>query len=238
MSRQTAVKSNRIKGRRAPAAAPARVVPPRPMPRPVSAEARALAPDDRPRCGWSYSGMTREYVEYHDSEWGVPVRDDRKLFEFLVLEGAQAGLSWSTILRKREGYREAFAGFDPERVARFNARTVERLLKFDGIVRNRLKVQSAITNARCFLAVQDEFGGFADYSWSFVGGAPIVNRWTDMKQVPATSPESDAFSKDLQKRGFKFVGSTIMYAHMQATGMVNDHVVGCFRHAECLVSRV
>jgi DNA-3-methyladenine glycosylase I len=232
MSRQTAVKSNRTKGRRAPAAAPAKVVPPRPMPRPVSAEARALAPDDRPRCGWSYSGMTREYVEYHDSEWGVPVRDDRKLFEFLVLEGAQAGLSWSTILRKREGYREAFAGFDPERVARFNARTVERLLKFDGIVRNRLKVQSAITNAGCFLAVQDACGSFADYSWAFVGGAPIVNRWTDMKQVPATSPESDAFRKDLQKRGFKFVGSTIMYAHMQATGMVNDHVVGCFRYAE------
>jgi DNA-3-methyladenine glycosylase I len=183
--------------------------------------------------------MSREYVVYHDSEWGVPVRDDRKLFEFLVLEGAQAGLSWSTILRKREGYREAFAGFDPERVARFNSRTVERLLRFEGIVRNRLKVQSAITNARCFLAVQDEFGSFADYSWAFTGGRPVVNRWTDMKQVPATSPESDAFSKDLQKRGFKFVGSTIMYAHMQATGMVNDHVVGCFRYnevASCEVS--
>jgi DNA-3-methyladenine glycosylase I len=232
MSRQTAAKSSRNKGRQARAAAPPKDVPTRPKPRPVSAEARALAPDDRPRCGWSYSGMTREYVEYHDSEWGVPVRDDHKLFEFLVLEGAQAGLSWSTILRKREGYREAFAGFDPERVARFNARTVERLLRFDGIVRNRLKVQSAITNARCFLAVQDEFGSFADYSWAFVEGRPIVNRWTDMKQVPATSPASDALSKDLQKRGFKFVGSTIMYAHMQATGMVNDHVVGCFRYKE------
>ena len=176
--------------------------------------------------------MSREYVAYHDTEWGVPVRDERKLFEFLILEGAQAGLSWSTILRKREGYREAFADFDPERVARFDARKVERLLKFDGIVRNRLKVQAAITNARCFLKLQDELGSFADYSWSFVGGQPIVNRWTDMTQVPATSPESDAFSKDLQKRGFKFVGSTIVYAHMQATGMVNDHVVGCFRHAE------
>jgi len=176
--------------------------------------------------------MSAEYVAYHDTEWGVPVRDERKLFEFLVLEGAQAGLSWSTILRKREGYREAFAGFDPERVARFDARTVERLLRFDGIVRNRLKVQSAITNARCFLQVQEEWGSFADYSWSFVGGKPVLNRWTDMRQVPATSTESDAFSKDLRKRGFKFVGSTIIYAHMQATGMVNDHVVGCFRYAE------
>lgn len=232
MSRRTASKSSRNKGQRAPSTARGKALPTRPKPRPVTGQARSFAPDDRPRCGWSYSGMSREYVQYHDSEWGVPVRDDRKLFEFLVLEGAQAGLSWSTILRKREGYREAFADFDPERVARFNVRTVERLLKFDGIVRNRLKVQSAITNARCFLAVQDEFGSFADYSWAFVGGRPIVNTWTDMKQIPATSPESDAFSKDLQKRGFKFVGSTIMYAHMQATGMVNDHVVGCFRYKE------
>jgi DNA-3-methyladenine glycosylase I len=176
--------------------------------------------------------MSRDYVLYHDTEWGVPVHDDRRLFEFLILEGAQAGLSWSTILRKREGYREAFAGFDPVRVARFDARKVERLLQFDGIVRNRLKVESAILNARCFLAVQREFGSFADYSWRFVGGRPIVNRWTDMKQVPARTAESDAFSKDLRQRGFKFVGSTIMYAHMQATGMVNDHVVGCFRHEE------
>jgi DNA-3-methyladenine glycosylase I len=191
-----------------------------------------FAPDERPRCGWSYAGMSRDYVAYHDAEWGVPVHDDRRLFEFLVLEGAQAGLSWSTILRKREGYREAFAGFDAAKVARFDARKVERLLQFDGIVRNRLKVVSAITNARCFLAVQDEFGSFADYSWQFVGGKPRVNRWTDMKQIPARSTESDAFSKDLQRRGFKFVGSTIMYAHMQATGMVNDHLVTCFRHQE------
>lgn len=224
MKRQKTKKTSQNKAQRA---SPRRtgVAPARPGP-------RTFVLDDRSRCAWSYAGMSPEYVRYHDSEWGVPVRDDRKLFEFLVLEGAQAGLSWSTILRKREGYREAFAGFDPERVARFTTRTVERLLEFDGIVRNRLKIQSAITNARCFLAVQDEFGSFADYSWAFVGGRPIVNRWTDMKQVPATSPESDAFSKDLQKRGFKFVGSTIMYAHMQATGMVNDHVVDCFRYKE------
>jgi DNA-3-methyladenine glycosylase I len=211
---------------------PAKARPGRPKPKPVTEQARGFAPDDRPRCGWSYAGMSREYVDYHDLEWGVPVRDDRRLFEFLVLEGAQAGLSWSTILRKRPGYREAFADFEVARVARFDARKVERLLRFDGIVRNRLKIQSAITNARCFLKVQDEFGSFADYSWAFVGGRPIVNAWTDMGQIPATSPVSDAFSKDLQKRGFKFVGSTIIYAHMQATGMVNDHVVGCFRHRE------
>ncbi len=176
--------------------------------------------------------MSREYVEYHDTEWGVPVHDDRRLFEFLVLEGAQAGLSWSTILRKRAGYREAFADFDPVRVARFDGRKVERLMGCDRIVRNRLKIQSAITNARCFLKVQDEFGSFAAYGWRFVDGKPIVNAWTAMTQVPATSPASDAFSKDLQRRGFKFVGSTIIYAHMQATGMVNDHVVECYRYRE------
>ena len=176
--------------------------------------------------------MSPEYIAYHDEEWGVPVHDDRRLFEFLILEGAQAGLSWSTILRKRAGYREAFAGFDAERVARFDSRKVERLMQFPAIVRNRLKIQAAVTNARCFLQVQQEFGSFAAYSWAFVGGQPIVNRWRDMKQIPATSPESDAFSKDLKKRGFKFVGSTIMYAHMQATGMVNDHLVTCFRHEE------
>ena len=198
----------------------------------VSQAVPAFVPDARPRCGWSYVGMSPEYVAYHDEEWGVPVRDDRLLFEFLVLEGAQAGLSWSTILRKRAGYREAFADFDAERVARFDARKVGRLMQFPGIVRNRLKIQAAVSNARCFLQVQDEFGSFAAYSWAFVGGRPIVNRWRDMKQVPATSPESDAFSKDLKKRGFKFVGSTIMYAHMQATGMVNDHLVTCFRHKE------
>jgi len=176
--------------------------------------------------------MSAEYIAYHDQEWGVPVHDDRRLFEFLILEGAQAGLSWSTILRKREGYRESFADFDPVKVARFDARKVEKLLQFPGIVRNRLKIASAITNARCFLQVQEEFGSFAKYSWAFVGGKPRVNRWREMSQVPAKTAESDAFSKDLQRRGFKFVGSTIMYAHMQATGMVNDHVVTCFRHKE------
>jgi DNA-3-methyladenine glycosylase I len=197
------------------------------------ARARPLAkPDSRPRCGWSYAGMSPEYIAYHDEEWGVPVRDDRRLFEFLILEGAQAGLSWSTILRKREGYRTSFADFDPATVARFDARMVDQLLQFPGIVRNRLKIAAAITNARCFLEVQEEFGSFAAYSWQFVGGKPIVNRWREMSQVPAKTAESDAFSKDLLRRGFKFVGSTIMYAHMQATGMVNDHVVTCFRHEE------
>ena len=176
--------------------------------------------------------MSAEYVAYHDQEWGVPVHDDRRLFEFLILEGAQAGLSWSTILRKRAGYREAFADFDAERVARFDKRRMERLLLHPGIVRNRLKIAAAVNNARRFLEVQVEFGSFAKYSWAFVGGAPIVHRWQDMQQVPATSRESDALSKDLQRRGFKFVGSTIIYAHMQATGMVNDHVVGCFRYRE------
>jgi DNA-3-methyladenine glycosylase I len=177
--------------------------------------------------------MSEAYLRYHDEEWGVPAHDDRTQFEFLILEGAQAGLSWSTILMKRAGYREAFADFDVERVARFNRRTVERLMKFPGIVRNRLKIESAISNARAVLKLQDEVGGLADHLWSFVGGRPIVNRWTEMKQVPATSAESDALSKDLKKRGFRFVGSTIVYAHMQATGMVNDHTVGCFRHAAC-----
>jgi DNA-3-methyladenine glycosylase I len=186
--------------------------------------------DGRTRCPWSNTGLSDAYVRYHDEEWGVPVRDDRTQFEFLILEGAQAGLSWSTILNKRAGYREAFAEFDPERVARFNKRTVERLMKFPGIVRNRLKIESAITNARCVLAVQDELGGFAKYLWSFVKDKPIVNKPSSIKHVPATSPESDAMSKALQKRGFKFVGSTIMYAHMQAVGMVNDHMVTCFRH--------
>lgn len=172
------------------------------------------------------------YVRYHDEEWGVPVHDDCTHFEFLILEGAQAGLSWITILRKRENYREAFADFDPERVARFGRREVTRLLRNPGIVRNRLKVESAVHNARAFLAVQDEFGGFDRYVWRFVGGRPIVNRWTDMKQVPARTPESDALSRDLKKRGFNFVGSTIIYAHMQAVGMVNDHVAGCFRHRQ------
>ncbi len=177
--------------------------------------------------------MSEAYVRYHDEEWGVPVHDDRRQFEFLILEGAQAGLSWSTILNKRDGYREAFAGFEPERVARFDRRKVERLMKFPGIVRNRLKIESAISNAKAVLRLQDEAGSLAEHVWSFVGGRPIVNRWASMKQVPATSPQSDALSLDLKKRGFRFVGSTIIYAHMQATGMVNDHVVECFRHAQC-----
>jgi DNA-3-methyladenine glycosylase I len=177
--------------------------------------------------------MSEAYVRYHDQEWGVPVHDDRRQFEFLILEGAQAGLSWSTILNKRAGYREAFADFDVERVARFDKRRVAKLLGFPGIVRNRLKIESAITNARAVLEVQDEFGSLDRYLWSFVGGRPVVGRWTDMKQVPATSAQSDALSKDLKKRGFRFVGSTIVYAHMQATGMVNDHLVHCFRHRPC-----
>ncbi|MGB5102620.1 MAG: DNA-3-methyladenine glycosylase I [Steroidobacteraceae bacterium] len=177
--------------------------------------------------------MSKAYICYHDEEWGVPAHDDRTQFEFLVLEGAQAGLSWSTILNKRAGYREAFADFDVERVARFNRRTVERLMKFPGIVRNRLKIESTISNAKAVIALQDEVGGLARHMWSFVGGKPIVNRRTSMKQVPATSAESDAISKDLKKRGFRFVGSTIIYAHMQATGMVNDHTIDCFRHAAC-----
>ncbi len=184
----------------------------------------------RKRCEWA--GDDPLYVEYHDEEWGVPVHDDRTLFEFLVLEGAQAGLSWITILRKREGYREAFAGFDPERVARFGEPRVEKLLRNPGIVRNRLKVASAVTNARAFLAVRDEFGSFDAYLWRFVGGAPKKNAWKSLSRVPATTSESDALSKDLKRRGFKFVGSTICYAYMQAVGMVNDHVVGCFRYDE------
>jgi DNA-3-methyladenine glycosylase I len=171
-------------------------------------------------------------VRYHDKEWGVPVHDDRKHYEFLVLEGAQAGLSWSTILNKREGYRRAFSEFDPVKVARFAESRIRRLLENPSIVRNRLKIESAVANARAFLAVQEEFGTFDTYCWGFVDGRTRVNRWKATRQVPATSPESDAFSKDLKGLGFKFVGSTIMYAHMQAVGMVNDHLVDCFRYRE------
>lgn len=181
------------------------------------------------RCAWA-EGVSLAYIEYHDEEWGVPVYDDRTQFEFLILEGAQAGLSWSTILNKRDGYREAFADFDPAKVARFTDKRVEKLLTNPAIVRNRLKVQSAVTNAKAFLKVQKEFGSFSEYIWDFVGGKPIQNRWKKDGDIPATSAESDALSKDLKKRGFKFVGSTIVYAHMQATGMVNDHVTGCFRY--------
>ena len=172
------------------------------------------------------------YVAYHDEEWGVPSRDERHLYEMLVLEGAQAGLSWSTILRKREGYRRAFADFDADRVARFGAADVERLMADAGIVRNRLKIESAIANARAVLAVREEDGGLAGYLWSFVGGTPVQNAWATTAEIPAETAESKAMSKDLKRRGFRFVGPTICYAFMQATGMVNDHVVGCFRYAE------
>jgi len=183
------------------------------------------------RCPWSEGG--EEMVEYHDREWGMPVHEDRVHFEFLVLEAAQAGLSWRTVLRKRDGYRRAFADFDPARVARFNSRSVEKLLRDPGIVRNRLKIESAIENAKRFLDVQDEFGSFDAYVWRFVDGRPIVNTWRRQADVPATSAESDALSKDLKRRGFKFVGSTVIYAHMQATGLVNDHLVDCFRYEPC-----
>lgn len=181
------------------------------------------------RCTWS-EGVDPAYVLYHDTEWGVPVRDDRVHFEFLVLESAQAGLSWWTILRKRDGYRKAFADFDAAKVARFTSRAVERLMQDAGIVRNRLKIEATITNARAFLKLQEEFGSFDAYVWRFVGGKPRVNRWRKQGDVPATTQESDALSKDLKGRGFKFVGSTVVYAHMQATGLVNDHVMSCFRY--------
>jgi len=179
------------------------------------------------RCAWASGELS---IRYHDEEWGVPVHDDRTLFEFLILEGAQAGLSWNTILNKRENYRKAFGGFDPERVARYDRRKIERLLRDPGIVRNKLKIAAAVANAKAFLNVQKEFGSFDAYIWQFVDGRPRVNSPKSMKQVPARTPESDAMSSDLNRRGFKFVGSTICYAFMQAVGLVNDHVVGCFRH--------
>jgi DNA-3-methyladenine glycosylase I len=186
-------------------------------------------PRDRlKRCGWPSTPLD---IAYHDKEWGVPVHDDRVLFEFLILEGAQAGLSWSTILNKRENYRKAFAGFDPRKVAGFTAAKKKQLLKNEGIVRNRLKIDSAVTNAQAFLAVQKEFGSFDRYVWQFVGGKPVKNSRKG-GDIPARTPQSDALSTDLQKRGFRFVGSTICYAFMQATGMVNDHLVSCYRHRE------
>ena len=191
---------------------------------------RPQMPREKTRCAWA--GTDPLYVAYHDTEWGVPVSDDRTLFEFLVLEGAQAGLSWITILRKRDAYRQAFSDFDPRKVARFDATKVAALLENPGIVRNRLKVLSAVKNAKAFLDVQREFGSFAEYQWRFVGGKPIQNRRKTMKDIPPRTDVSDAFSADLKKRGFNFVGSTIMYAHMQAVGMVNDHVVDCFRHRQ------
>jgi len=188
-------------------------------------------PDTRTRCRWVANGNDL-YVRYHDTEWGVPVWDDRTQFEFLILEGAQAGLSWSTILNKREAYRQAFACFDPERIARFGKRDVTRLMADAGIVRNRLKIEAAIGNARAFLELRDQQGSFAKHLWSFVGDEPLQHHVRLHEQVPVTSPESDALSKDLKKRGFRFVGSTIVYAHMQATGMVNDHLTSCFRYEE------
>ena len=183
---------------------------------------------DDPRCSWPSTALD---IAYHDKEWGVPVHDDRVLFEFLILEGAQAGLSWSTILNKRENYRKAFAGFDPKKVARFTAANKKQLLKNEGIVRNRLKIDSAVTNAQAFLAVQKEFGSFDRYIWQFVGGQPVKNSRKG-GDIPARTPQSDAMSKDLQKRGFRFVGTTICYAFMQAVGMVNDHLTSCYRYRE------
>lgn len=185
---------------------------------------------EKKRCGWC--GSDPLYTAYHDGEWGVPVYDDAKLFEFLILEGAQAGLSWITILKRREGYRKAFANFDPKKVAHFNSKKIASLLKDENIIRNKLKVSSAIKNAIAFLKIQDEFGSFSNYQLQFVEGKPIQNHWKSLKQVPPETPISKAFSKDLKSRGFTFVGPTIMYAHMQAVGMVNDHVTDCFRYCE------
>jgi DNA-3-methyladenine glycosylase I len=189
----------------------------------------ASQPHGLRRCGWLQSHLA---LQYHDQEWGVPLKDDRKIFEFLVLDAAQAGLSWEIILRKREGFRAAFDGFDPRKVARYDQRRVQRLLADPRIIRNRLKIESAIANARAFLAVQQEFGGFAPYIWQFVGGRPRVNHRRSLREVPARTAQSDAMSRALRQRGFRFVGSTICYAFMQAAGMVNDHTVDCFRHAE------
>src|SRR2546422_6974033 len=184
------------------------------------------------RCDWAAFSNNPLMTEYHDKEWGVPQHDDNTLFEFLILEGAQAGLSWDTILRKRENYRAAFDGFDPQRVARYDRRKITTLLKNDGIVRNRLKVASAVANAKAFLKVQDQYGSFDRHAWQFVGGNPRVNSWRSLKHLPARTPEYDAISKNLQKTGFTFVGSTICYAFMQAVGIVNDHVLECFRYSQ------
>lgn len=185
---------------------------------------------EKVRCSWCLK--TENYIQYHDQEWGLPVHDDLKHFEFLILEGAQAGLSWLTILNKREGYRKAFADFDPAKVARFTEARCEKILLDPGIVRNRLKVYGAVNNAKRFLEVQKEFGTFDKYIWSFVNGKPIVNKWNSLGQIAPTTKESDALSKDLIKRGFKFVGSTVIYSHMQACGLVNDHLTSCFRYKE------
>ena len=187
------------------------------------------------RCAWAEKQLDA-YKAYHDTEWGVPVYDDKKLFEFLILEGAQAGLSWLTILKRRDGYRKAFAGFDVEKVARFDANKVEELMQDAGIIRNHLKIEAAISNARVFISIQKEFGSFSKYIWDFVDGKPIQNKFQHISELPATTPLSDAISKDLKKRGMKFVGSTIIYAHMQATGMVNDHTTDCFRHKQLAIN--
>jgi DNA-3-methyladenine glycosylase I len=184
------------------------------------------------RCGWATNDPI--YIKYHDTEWGVPVHDDKKLFEFIILEGAQAGLSWLTILKRRPGYLKAFSNFDVEKVALFTPGKIETLLLDKGIIRNKLKVNAAVTNARAFINIQEEFGSFDAYSWRFVDGQQKINKFKTLDQLPVTTKESDAFSKDLKQRGFKFVGSTIIYAHMQATGMVNDHLVSCFRHKEVM----
>jgi len=183
------------------------------------------------KCDWCLNQFDA-YEKYHDEEWGVPVYDDTKHFEFLILEGAQAGLSWSTILKRRSGYRKAFANFDVQKVAKFSEDKILETLQDPGVIRNKLKVRSAVNNAQLFIEVQKEFGSFSNYIWGFVGNKPIVNKWNSMSQVPATTSESDALAKDLKKRGFKFCGSTIMYAHMQACGLVNDHAVDCFRYEE------
>jgi len=180
------------------------------------------------RCPWVSDDPI--YIEYHDNEWGVPVRDDRKLFEFLILEGAQAGLSWLTVLKKRENYRKAFNQFDPMKISKYDRTKIKKLLNDAGIIRNRLKIEATIQNAKAFLELRKEYGSFSTYSWGFVSNKPIINQRKTLKDIPARTPESDAFSKDLKKRGFKFVGSTIIYAHMQATGMVNDHTTDCFRY--------
>ena len=185
---------------------------------------------EKQRCSWC--GTDPLYVKYHDEEWGVPVKDDLTMFEFLILETFQAGLSWITILRKRENFREAFDGFDYKKIAKYDQAKIDSLLLNAGIIRNKLKVHSAVTNAQAFMDIQKEFGSFTEYIWGFVNGQPIINNWKDHKDVPATTKESDALSKDLKKRRFKFVGSTVIYAHMQATGLINDHIESCFRHEE------
>ena len=183
------------------------------------------------RCGWCIGKPL--YEQYHDEEWGKPVYDDTKQFEFLVLESAQAGLSWWTILQRRENYRKAFVKFDYKKIAKFEEAKIEELMQDAGIIRNRAKITSVVNNAKCFLEIQKEFGSFSNYIWSFVGNKPKVNTWNTLKEVPATSPESDALAKDMKKRGFRFLGSTTLYAHLQATGLVNDHIVDCFQHGKC-----